>query len=147
MVDDEALSIVQDENGFHSFIPAAAARSKNSVINDEDLSWPHFDEAAHHMLEAMKENGWDDQCVNAHLQFWMTLSAHEWKNGADEISKKSLLIYQACVRRRWHDTLGSTKAFNLCHLNMDLLSNIRSELVHKTAISQIAQMKTVRPPF
>ena len=120
---------------------------KNSIINDEDLTWPKFDEAVHWMLKAIKENGWDDQCINTHLQFWMALSAHKWKNGADEISKKSLLIYQAHICHSWHDTLSSAKAFNLHHLNTDILSNIRSELVHKTAISQIAQMKMVCPLF
>ncbi|KAI9566694.1 hypothetical protein HD554DRAFT_1992435, partial [Boletus coccyginus] len=52
-VNNEALSIVQDENGLHSFIPAAATCAKNSVINDEDLSWPQFDEGAHCLLKAM----------------------------------------------------------------------------------------------
>ena len=145
-IDDEALSIIQDENGLHSFIPVSAACSKISVINDDELSWPQFDEAAHRMLKAMRENGWDDQRVNAHLQFWMALSSHAWRHGADKISKRALLIYQAHVHRRWHDTLRSTKAFNLHHLNAELLTNIRNELVHKAAITQIRQMKTVRTP-
>lgn len=51
-------------------------------------------------------------------------------------------MYQAHVHCCWHNTLGSSKAFNLCHLNPELLSAIRNEMVHKVAVAQIVVMKT-----
>jgi len=60
-MDDEALAITQDDHGLHSFVPVAAARAKQSVVEDKDLTWAQINEATHCMLQAMKENGWDQK--------------------------------------------------------------------------------------
>ena len=60
-MDDEALAITQDDHRLHLFVPVAAARAKQSVVEDKDLTWAQIDEATHHMLQAMKENGWDQK--------------------------------------------------------------------------------------
>jgi len=63
-MDNEALAITQDDHGMHSFILVAAARAKQSVIEDKDLTWTQIDKAMHCMLQAMKENGWDQKWLD-----------------------------------------------------------------------------------
>ena len=99
-MDDEALAITQDDHGLHSFVPVAAARAKQSVIEDKDLTWAQIDEATHRMLQAMKENGWDQKRLESHLGFWMALGAHEWRHDSEETSRRALIVYQATARRR-----------------------------------------------
>lgn len=130
-LDDEALAITQDDQGLHSFIPVAAARAKHSVIEDRDLTWAQLDEATHRMLQAMKENGWDQKRLEVHLSFWMALGAHEWRHDSEDTAKRALIVYQATARKRWHDTLGTPHSFNLKYVNEALLNKIRMELMHK----------------
>lgn len=130
-LDDEALAITQDDQGLHSFIPVVAARAKHSVIEDRDLTWAQLDEATHHMLQAMKENGWDQKRLEAHLSFWMALGAHEWRHDSEDTAKRALIVYQATARKWWHDTLGTPHSFNLKYVNEALLNKIRMELMHK----------------
>ena len=145
LVDDEALAITQDNQGLHSFVPVAAARAKQLVIEDKDLTWPQIDEAMHRILQAMKENGWDQKRLESHLGFWMALGAHEWRHDAEETSRKALIIYQATARRRWHDMLGTAHSFNLKYINEELLSKIRRELTHKAHNWAIKQANEVSP--
>ncbi|KIJ09536.1 hypothetical protein PAXINDRAFT_55044, partial [Paxillus involutus ATCC 200175] len=123
-VDDDALALLQDEQGLHSFVPIAAAKAKESVIPDHELTWPQIDEATHRLLQAMKECGWEEDCVGAHLQFWMNLSAHEWRHDPEDAAHQALIVYQATYRRRWHDTLGTASSFNLKYLDEEALIKI-----------------------
>ena len=137
------LAITQDDHGLHLFIPVAAARAKQSVVEDMDLTWAQINEAMHRMLQAMKENGWDQKRLESHLGFWMALGAHEWRHDSKETSRKALIVYQATVRRRWHDTLGTAHSFNLKYINEELLSKIRRELTHKAHNWAIKQANEV----
>ncbi|KIJ19755.1 hypothetical protein PAXINDRAFT_68220 [Paxillus involutus ATCC 200175] len=53
-VDDNALTLMQDKQGLHSFVPVAVAKAKETVIPDHELTWSQIDEATHGMLQAMK---------------------------------------------------------------------------------------------
>lgn len=144
-VDDEALTLTRDGEGLHSFILVAAAKTKDSVIQDKDLTWAQIDEAAPRMLQAMKENGWDDERVQSHLKFWMALSAHGYRHSPDEYGKHALIAYQAFSRRRWHDTLGTTSSFDLQLINEEMITTIQQDLVHKVhkaATEQAIQVST-----
>ncbi|KAL4063389.1 hypothetical protein V8B97DRAFT_2026431 [Scleroderma yunnanense] len=92
-----SLALTQDDQGLHTFIPIVATRVKQSVIEDKDLSWAQIDESTHHILQAMKENRWDQKHIDSHLQFWMALGAHEWRHDPDKTTKQALIIYQATV--------------------------------------------------
>ncbi|KAF8121380.1 hypothetical protein EV363DRAFT_1186212 [Boletus edulis] len=43
-MDDEALTLMQDDQGLHSFVPLVSAKAKQNVIEDKDLSWQQIDE-------------------------------------------------------------------------------------------------------
>jgi hypothetical protein len=83
-VDDEALAITQDEQGVHSFIPLAATKAKQSIIEDKDLMWHQIDEATHRIIQAMRESGWKEPRVQTHIDFWIALGAHNWRHHHDE---------------------------------------------------------------
>ena len=142
-MDDEVIAITQDDHRLHLFVPVAAARAKQSVVKDKDLTWAQVDKATHRMLQAMKENGWDQKRLESHMGFWMALRAHEWRHNSEETSRKALIVYQATARRQWHDTLGTAHSFNLKYINKDLLSKIQRELAHKAHNWAIKQANEV----
>lgn len=77
-VDNDALALTQDEHGVHSFIPISAAKAKEDITPNHELTWLQIDKATHCMLQAMKECGWGNDHTDTHLHFWMNLSTHEW---------------------------------------------------------------------
>jgi hypothetical protein len=130
-VDDEAFSLTRDENGHHSFISVAAAKAKDTIIPDKDLTWVEVDEAAPRLLQAMRENGWDGERIQSHLQFWMALGSHEYRHDSDEFGKRALIIYQDTARRRWHNLLGTPQSFDLIPIDKGMIKEICDELLHK----------------
>ncbi|KIJ09014.1 hypothetical protein PAXINDRAFT_88067 [Paxillus involutus ATCC 200175] len=142
-VDDEALALLQDEQGLHSFVPIAAAKAKETVIPDHELTWPQIDEATFCLLQAMKECGWEEDRVNAHLQFWMNLSVHEWRHDPEDAARQALIVYQAMYRRRWHDTLGTLSSFNLKYLDEEALIKIKFKITSKIHAAITSQAKEV----
>ncbi|KAG9310930.1 hypothetical protein JVU11DRAFT_8803 [Chiua virens] len=129
--DDEAFALTRDESGHHSFISIAAAKAKDTVIPDKDLTWAEFDEAAPRLLQAMRENGWDEERVQSHLKLWMDLSAHPFRHDSDEYGKRALIVYQDTARRRWHSLLGTPDSFDLVPVDKGMIKEIRDELLHK----------------
>ncbi|KIK82059.1 hypothetical protein PAXRUDRAFT_14926 [Paxillus rubicundulus Ve08.2h10] len=59
--DNDAFALTCDENGHHAFIPITAAKVKDSVIPDKDLTWVEFNEAAPCLLQAMCKISWDEE--------------------------------------------------------------------------------------
>ncbi|KAG1723787.1 uncharacterized protein EDB91DRAFT_1023763, partial [Suillus paluster] len=49
---------------------------KAVITKDENLSWEHFNEAAPHMIAAMKQHEWPEDRVTMHIQFWTVLQNH-----------------------------------------------------------------------
>ena len=127
--DEDALAFMPDEQGIHSLIPIASAKAKQSIVQDQDLTWAQLDEATHCILQAMKEADWPQDCLNAMLQFWMNLGTDEWPHDADETARQVLIIYQAMYRCWWHDTLGTNSSFNPRHINQEALIRIKVKLV------------------
>jgi len=140
-VDDDAFTLMPDENGTHSFVPIAAAKAKQAIVPDKDLSWNQIDEALHRMLQAMKDAKWPAERVQDTLKFWMNLATHEWRHDPDETAQQALIIYQATYRRRWHDSLGTASSFNLRFINQEALVRIKAKIVdqRRLAIDQRAK--------
>ena len=58
-------------------------------------------------------------------KFFMNLEAFK----ANGTNPRSLILYQATVRRRWHATLkGSGKPFNLANINEGLLLKLENQI-------------------
>ena len=140
-VDDEALTLIQDDQGLHTFVPISAAKAKETMIPDHELTWPQIDEATHRMLQSMKECGWGVDRTDAHLHFWMNLSAHEWRHDADDAACQALILYQATYRRRWHDTLGTPSSFNLKYVDEEALTKFKFKITSKLQAAVTSQAK------
>ncbi|KAF9220547.1 hypothetical protein BS17DRAFT_649490, partial [Gyrodon lividus] len=82
-IDEDAFALTQDENGHHMFIPIAASKAKETVIPDKDHTWAELNEAAPRLLQVMKESDWDEEWIQSHLQFWLAISAHEYRHEPD----------------------------------------------------------------
>jgi hypothetical protein len=99
----EAILMIPSENGLHSWVPAAAVKDpKVVIIQDENLAWEQFNEAAPHMITAMKLHDWPEDRVQMFIQFWSALQIHPWRHTPDPLQQRALLLYQAQQRRRWH---------------------------------------------
>ncbi|KAI6123136.1 hypothetical protein EV401DRAFT_1858311, partial [Pisolithus croceorrhizus] len=98
------------------------------------------------LATAMRENEWPEDRINNHVKFWLVLEGHTWWHGHCEISKGSLLTYQAHMRHKWHDTLATPHSFNIALINPTLLLQIRDKLVHLVQVAQLELLKQVSPP-
>ena len=127
--DDEVLTLVQDDQGMHSFIPIASAKAKQGIIDNKDLTWHQIDEATHRIIQAMRDCGWNEPCVQTHVKFWMALGSHVWCHHHHERRKKALIQYQAVARRCWHDILGTANSFSLKYIQQAVLDDIRTEII------------------
>jgi hypothetical protein len=101
----------------------------------KDLTWVEVDEAAPRLLQAMRENGWDGERIQSHLQFWMALGSHEYRHDSDEFGKRALIVYQDTARRRWHNLLGTPQSFDLVPIDKGMIKEIRDKLLHKEVSS------------
>ncbi|KAI6148479.1 hypothetical protein BKA82DRAFT_120364 [Pisolithus tinctorius] len=120
--DDNTMTLLQTGDGLHSFIPLASAQAKGTVTKDKDITWEESAEAAHRIANTMKENNWEADNINSHVKFWLALENHPWRHSHCKISKRALLVYQAQVCRRWHDTLDTEQSCNIAHINDVLLA-------------------------
>ncbi|KAI6109413.1 hypothetical protein EDD16DRAFT_1487065, partial [Pisolithus croceorrhizus] len=98
------------------------------------------------LATAMRENEWPEDRINNHVKFWLVLEGHTWWHGHCEISKGTLLTYQAHMRHKWHDTLATPHSFNIALINPTLLLQIRDKLVHLVQVAQLELLKQVSPP-
>ncbi|KAI6139958.1 hypothetical protein BKA82DRAFT_49943, partial [Pisolithus tinctorius] len=110
---------------------------------DKDITWEEFAEAAHRLANAMKENNWEANNINSHVKFWLALENHPWRHSHCEIGERALLVCQAQVHSRWHDTLNTEQSFNIAHINDILLVQIRDELVHSARVAELESLKQV----
>ena len=76
-VDDKAMMMVQIPNGSTSWALAAATRTSLAVINDKNILWEDFCQAAPRMILAMEEADWPQERVEMIAKFWENLQVHE----------------------------------------------------------------------
>lgn len=79
--------------------------------------------------------------MQAFAQFFMALEVHTYRQR--EHGERALLIYQARVRREWHDQMKLDKGFNIAIINDDLLQGIYRELIDKLQINVINEVSTL----
>ncbi|KDQ50949.1 hypothetical protein JAAARDRAFT_543284 [Jaapia argillacea MUCL 33604] len=72
-VDDEAMVMLRQPNGGTGWTPAAAVRDSRSVVDDKDIAWEDFCQAAPRMIIAMEQAGWREERVRMLASFWGTL--------------------------------------------------------------------------
>ncbi|KAJ6619338.1 hypothetical protein B0H10DRAFT_1946819 [Mycena sp. CBHHK59/15] len=73
----------------------------------------------------MQAAGWSEGHRTALATFFYALDAHPYRSRKN--SEQALIIYQARVRRNWHDTLKNGRGYNIGNLNAKLLEDIFNE--------------------
>lgn len=142
VAEPDALVLLPEANGIHTWVPAAAVKDPkaSAVVKDENLAWEEFNEAAPRMITMMKTQDWPDDRVHMHVQFWSALQNHRWRHAPDPLKQRALLLYQAQQRRRWHLTVGTSQGWSLEEINQDLLVEAREELFNDHLEKQAAKV-------
>ena len=128
-VDDEAMVMLRLPNGTTSWVPAASARSTSAVVDDKNILWEDFCQAAPRMIVAMEEADWPQERVAMLAKFWGSLQIHELRSSRDPLDQKTLIVYQAEQRRLWHLAISSPQgAYNLSRINEDIIRKTREKV-------------------
>ena len=129
--DEHALSIVPGQDRTHSFVPSVITHDKSCVTQDENLTFEQFSQATICMIDAMVNNGWQQEHVDMHVCFWSSVENHKWRYSRIDSQQRALLLYQGNQRRFWHVTIGRPQAFNLAIINEEVLADSHNRLVLK----------------
>ncbi|KAF8797344.1 hypothetical protein BYT27DRAFT_7265780 [Phlegmacium glaucopus] len=109
--------------------PMASLKASKNIIKDRDLSWRQMMMGKNSMLHHKSKLGWPEKHINALAHFYFKLKDHPMQlqlNG-NEI----LIIFQAVVRREWHDALERKEGFNIANINETTLWSIADEYHNK----------------
>lgn len=128
-VDDDAMILSTLADGSMAWVSAASTRSTRSVVNDENLPFEEFCQACPRFLSAIEEAEWPGDRVRMMARFWMNIQVHKFRSLRDPIAQKTLLVYQAEQRKRWHIALKSTVGpYNLSIVNENVLRDTRERV-------------------
>ena len=128
-VDDEAMVMLRQSNGSTSWVPAASTKTSLGVIDDKDIRWEDFCQAAPRMIVAMEEADWPQDRVTMLAKFWGNLQVHELRSSTDPLDQKTLLVYQAEQRRLWHLAISSPRgAYNISRINEEIVKKTRERV-------------------
>jgi hypothetical protein len=128
-VDDEVMVMLRLPNGSTSWVPAAATRTTSAVVDDKNILWEDFCQAAPQMIVAMEEADWLQEHVAMLAKFWGNLQIHELRSSRDPLDQKTLIVYQAEQHRLWHLAIGSPQgAYNLSRINEEVMRNTKEKV-------------------
>ena len=122
--------------------PVASFKASRNVIQDADLTWRQMNIAKNNMLRYMDLCGWPPRHSQSFAHFYFNLELDPMR--ARPNGEKVLILYQAKVRRQWHDDLSRGEGFNISQINQRLLSavaeevwdTIRTDAIKKVSVSQ-----------
>ena len=113
--------------------------SKN-VIPDADLTFRQVSMAKNAFIPLMTKYQWSDKAINAFAQLFTQLELHPLRQR--EFGERALIVYQARVRREWHDQMKLGTAFNIGILNEDLLQGIYKELLDQAQLRSLNEVSS-----
>jgi hypothetical protein len=116
---DEIFGItkVEDTIALRSVSSAVASRH---VVQDQDLSFRQMCLARLSLVQHMIASGsWSERYISAIVDFFVTIESSPVRT-----SEEILLLYQAQVRRFWHDRLKLNDPFNIGKFNQTLLTEL-----------------------
>jgi len=125
-----------------SFRLVSALKASRNVVQDVDLTWRQMEIAKTTLIQHITKCGWAEKAITALAQFFMNLEVHHYRQRA--YGEHALLVYQARVRRNWHDQLKQGGGFNIAIINDTLLQSIHREIMDK---KQAESLDEVSPFF
>ncbi|KAH9916494.1 hypothetical protein B0H21DRAFT_851814 [Amylocystis lapponica] len=128
-LDDDVMTMQRGEDGIASWVPAVAAKAAKSVVDDQDLTWEQIMEAVPRFITAMESARWDPPRVEMLARFWGALQLHPFKRSRDPLDTRTLIVYQAEQRKRWHQAISTTEgAWDLSALNEEIMLETRDRV-------------------
>ena len=106
--------------------PVASLKASRNVVSDTDLTWRQLNVGKNTMLRYMDLCGWPSRHTQSFAHFYFNLELDPMR--ARPNGEKVLIIYQAKVRRQWHDDLSRGEGFNISQINQKLLSTVAEEV-------------------
>ncbi|KAF8802283.1 hypothetical protein BYT27DRAFT_7113339 [Phlegmacium glaucopus] len=123
----------------------SSLKASKNVVPDSELSFRQMSMAKNAFFPLMAKYQWSEKAINAFAQLFTQLELHPFRQR--EFGEWALIIYQARVRREWHDQLKLGSAFNIGILNEDLLQSIYKELLDKAQLLSLNEVSFPLPPF
>ncbi|KAG1800929.1 uncharacterized protein HD556DRAFT_1534060 [Suillus plorans] len=128
-IDDDTMILSTLADGSTAWVSSASTRSARSVVNDENLPFEEFCQACPCFLTAIEEAEWPEDRVRMMARFWMNIQVHKFRSLRDPIAQKTLLVYQAEQRRRWHIAAKSSVGpYDLSEVNEKVLKDTRDRV-------------------
>ncbi|KAF8798576.1 hypothetical protein BYT27DRAFT_7228338 [Phlegmacium glaucopus] len=121
----------------------SSLKAAKNVIPDNELSFCQMSMAKNAFIPLMTKFQWSEKAINAFAQFFTQLELHPYRQR--EFGERALIIYQARVRREWHDQLRLGSAFNIGVINEDLLQSIYKEILDKAQLSSLNEVSFYTP--
>ncbi len=112
-----------------------------NAISDELLTWEQFMDASHLLCRWLIPAGWPEGYAKIISSFFWQIENHEDKAIVD--GKETLLLYQAQVRKAWHNELKAGHFFDLAELDDRRLNAYRKEVDSR---QKALACKAVSPP-
>ena len=121
----------------------SSLKASKNVVPDTELSFRQVSMAKNAFIPLMTKYLWSAKAINAFAQLFTQLELHPLRQR--EFGERALIIYQARVRREWHDQLKLGSAFNIGILNEDLLQGIYKELLDQAQIRSLNEVSFLLP--
>ncbi|KAF8812977.1 hypothetical protein BYT27DRAFT_7085493 [Phlegmacium glaucopus] len=116
----------------------SSLKASKNVIPDNKLSFRQMSMAKNTFIQLMTKYQWSKKAINAFAHLFTQLELHPYRQR--EFGERALIIYQARVRREWHDQLKLGSAFNIGIVNEVLLQSIYKEILDKAQLMSINEV-------
>ncbi|KAF8814160.1 hypothetical protein BYT27DRAFT_7082828, partial [Phlegmacium glaucopus] len=136
---DEAFGITEI-NGIMALKPIASLKAAKNIIKDKDLTWRQMTMGKNLMLHHMSKLSWPEKHINTLTHFYFKLEDHPMCLRPN--SDKILLIFQAVIRREWHDALERKEGFNITNINKATLRTIADKYHDKKRAEGMIEVST-----
>jgi len=123
-----------------------ATKALSKPIPDKQLSFHQVMIAKSLLMEHMAAQGWPETHVYALAEFFLKMEGHKLRRLP--FREAAVIIYQAEVRREWHDALSSSESsptFNIRFINEERLDRTRSLLISQDAINKAQSISIDNP--
>ena len=133
--DYDALHVVLEGDSL-ALTSAHNQKRAAASVDDRNLSWPDFTKAAARLLSAMEETKWPKKTVDMFDAFFMALQVMELRStDMTTTTTRAILLYQAEVRKQWHNTIGTTGQYSIAVINKTLYADCVSRITLANALA------------
>ncbi|KAJ7874349.1 hypothetical protein B0H14DRAFT_2343758, partial [Mycena olivaceomarginata] len=138
---EDAFGLIQSDSMLE-LKPMSSYKAAKRVVRDEDLSWSQMTVGSTGFLKEMEAAGWPEDYRKSFASFFYALISHPYRLRGQP-GEAVLLIYQARVRRSFHDAVKEGTSFNIAVINATLLDSIQSEYNNRVQNEKMALVRVL----